>query len=134
MTGLMTLRLITPTATLLDLPVRRIVAQAPNGSFGVLPRHVDFVSELVASVMIYVPADGRERFLGINQGTFVKVGDTVQVATRDAIEGEDLATLEDQVARAFLHLDEHERTARSALARLEAGIVRRFLDLERRPM
>jgi F-type H+-transporting ATPase subunit epsilon len=36
------------------------------------------------------------------------------------------------VQERFIELDEHERVARSALARLEAGVVRRFLQLGER--
>jgi F-type H+-transporting ATPase subunit epsilon len=35
------------------------------------------------------------------------------------------------VQEEFRDLDEHERMARTALARLEAGTIRRFMDLER---
>ena len=50
-------------------------------------------------------------------------------ATRNAIAGTDLDTLSRLVAREFLELDERERLARSALARLEAGAARRLLEL-----
>jgi len=34
------------------------------------------------------------------------------------------------VTERFVELEEHERLARTALARLEAGTIRRFIDLE----
>jgi F-type H+-transporting ATPase subunit epsilon len=46
------------------------------------------------------------------------------------VRGDDLASLRATVEREFLQLDDRERTARSALARLEAGVVRRFVELE----
>lgn len=133
MTGSMSLRIVTPTETVVDARAARIVAEAPNGSFGLLPRHVDFVSALVPGVLVFEEEGGRERFVGLDQGTLVKRGREVLVSTRDALSGDDLGTLEARVARSFLEIDEHERVARSALARLEAGMVRRFLDLEREP-
>jgi len=133
MTEALELKIVTPTGIVLAEPVSKVVAEAPNGSFGILPRHIDFVSELVAGVLIFVTRAGVERFVGVNQGTLVKRGGDILVATHDAILGDDLATLERRVAETFLQIDEHERVARSALARLEAGIVRRFIDLERGP-
>jgi len=127
----MRLKVITPTRVVLDEPVTRIVAEAPDGAFGVLPRHVDYVSQLDAGVLLFTAADGTERYLGVNEGTMVKCGRDVFVSTREAIEGDDLATLSANVAEAFGELDEEEKIARSALARLEAGIVRRFIDLQR---
>ena len=39
--------------------------------------------------------------LGIDEGTLVKCGATVRVAVLDAIEGDDLETLRDEVVKAF---------------------------------
>lgn len=121
-----------PSEVLLDEPVRKIVAEAPDGWFGLLPRHIDFVTALVPSVMIYVDDAGSERFLGIDEGVLVKCGATVQVSTRNAVRGDDLHSLRQSVHAQFIELDERARSARSALARLEAGVVRRFIELQER--
>jgi F-type H+-transporting ATPase subunit epsilon len=128
----MQLKLFLPTAILLDEPVTKIIARAPNGSFAILPRHVDFVSALVPSVLIYFDKDGNERFVGIDEGVLIKHGGDVLVSTRKAVQGDDLAALRDVVRRDIVALDEHERAARSALARLEAGVIRRFIELQER--
>ena len=49
------------------------------------------------------------------------------------VEGDDLAALKATVQKAFVELDDHERTARTALARLEASMVRRFAELKGAP-
>ena len=127
----MRLKIVTPIAPCLDETVASVVAEAPNGSFGLLPRHVDFVSPLVPGVLVYETAAGAEHYVGINAGTLVKCGAEVLVSTRNAIPGDDLDSLQARVRAEFVELDEEERQARSALARLEAGIVRRFLELEK---
>lgn len=127
----MRLKVVTPTDILADLEVSKIVAEAPNGSFGMLPRHIDFVSKLKPGILIYQSADGTEGYLGLNEGTLVKCGDQIFVSTRAGIVGTDLETLRQRVAEAFGQLDEQERIARTALARLEAGIIRRFIELQK---
>ncbi len=127
----MKLKVVTPTKILLDEDVRKVVADAPNGSFAMLPRHIDFVSELTPGVLVYETTGGEEKYFGVNEGTLVKCADTVFVSTRDAIAGDSLQALQEQVKEAFLQPDEQERIARTALARLEAGIVKRFIDLEK---
>jgi F-type H+-transporting ATPase subunit epsilon len=62
-------------------------------------------------------------------GTLVKCGDTVRVAVRGAVEGDDLGALRRRVEAEFRRHDEDERDARAALARLEASMIRRFRDL-----
>ncbi|MCF7985124.1 MAG: F0F1 ATP synthase subunit epsilon [Thiohalocapsa sp.] len=126
----MRLRLFVPTETLVDAPVRKVIAEAENGSFGMLPRHIDFVAALVPGILIYVDEDGAERFYAVDAGTLVKVGDEVRVSTFNAIAGTDLGALKRTVQESFEALEEHEREARSALARLEAGTLRRFFRSE----
>jgi len=130
--GAMRLKVLLPSEILLDEPVRKIVAEAPDGWFGLLPRHVDIATALVPGVLIYVDKDGVERFLGIDEGVLVKCAAEVQVSTRNAVRGDDLYSLRHTVRAQFIELDEHAQSARSALARLEAGVVRRFIELQER--
>ncbi|MFG6157610.1 F0F1 ATP synthase subunit epsilon [Halomonas sp. 1390] len=124
-----TLRL--PTRTLFEGPATRLFAEAENGAFGMLPNHIDFVTALVPSVLILTLADGEERIFGIDEGILVKKGHGVDIAIRRGVLGTDLASLRETVQESFIEMDEDERVARSALSRLEAGIVRRFADLQR---
>lgn len=124
-----TLRL--PAMTLHQGPASRLFAVAENGAFGMLPNHIDFVTALVPSVLILTLADGEEQIFGIDEGILVKKGHQVEIAIRRGVQGTDLASLKEAVERNFIEVDEDERVARSALARLEAGMVRRFADLQR---
>ena len=126
----MRLKIVTPTRAALDVQVAKLVAEAPNGAFGLLPRHVDFVSELVTGILAYTPEAGVERFAALNGGTLVKCGAEVTVSTRNAILGDDLEALQARVREEFRRISEHERDARAALARLEAGMIRRFMELD----
>lgn len=126
----MRLEVITPISVCVDRPARRIVAEGPDGRFGMLPGHIDFVSELVPGILLYETEEGAERFVAINSGTLVKCGDVVRVAVRGAVEGDDLGALRKRVEADFRKHDEEEREARAALARLEASMIRRFRDLE----
>jgi F-type H+-transporting ATPase subunit epsilon len=128
----MQLKVFLPTEILLDVEASKVIARAPNGSFAILPRHIDFVTALVPSVLIYLDEGGDEHFLGIDEGILVKHGRDMLVSTRKAVQGDDLASLRYLVRREIMTLDERERAARSALARLEAGVIRRFVDLQGR--
>lgn len=128
----MRLRIFIPTEILLDAEVAKVVARAPNGSFGLLPHHVDFVTALVPSVLSYVDADGSERYIGIDEGILVKQSSEVLVSTRNAVCGDELGALRLLVRRDIMALDDGERAARSALARLEAGVIRRVMELQER--
>jgi F-type H+-transporting ATPase subunit epsilon len=120
-----------PSRVLLETDARKVTAEGLHGHFALLPHHVDFVVALVPSVLGIVDADGRERLFGTDEGTLVKCGGDVLVAVRDAVEGEDLARLRGEVAAHYRDVDEAHRSSRSALARLESAVVRRFLELDR---
>ncbi|PHQ25909.1 ATPase [Marinobacter guineae] len=120
-----------PTRVLYQGKARKLFAVAENGAFGMLPNHIDFVTSLVPSVLILTLEHGSEQIFGIDEGILVKKGDQVDIAIRRGVLGKDLDSLQDSVRRNFIEVDEDERVARSALSRLEAGMVRRFADLQR---
>ncbi len=125
----MRLELITPTDVCIDTDVHRLVAEAPDGFFGVLPNHGDFVTDLVPGILVFEPENGQERFVALHSGTLVKCGAHVRAAVQEAIEGNDLDWLREQVETQFRKQDEDERAARAAMAVLEASMIRRFRDL-----
>jgi F-type H+-transporting ATPase subunit epsilon len=124
-----TLRL--PTRILFEGQATHLSAVAPNGAFGILPNHIDFVTALVPSVLLLRLADGTEEFFGLDEGLLIKRGHGVSVAAMRGVRGDDLDTLKDTVEASFVQMDEEERQARSALSRLEADIMRRFAELQR---
>jgi len=126
----MRLQVLLPTEVLVDEPVRKVVAEADDGFFCLLPRHLDMATSLVAGILTFTDDDGEERLLAVDRGVLVKCGADVLVSTPNAVAGHDLATLQQTIATHFRDLDEDQRVARSALARLEAGTLRRFLELE----
>ncbi|SHF44017.1 F-type H+-transporting ATPase subunit epsilon [Litoreibacter ascidiaceicola] len=124
-----TLRL--PMRTLFEGRAERIGAVAPNGAFGILPNHIDFVTAIVPSVLTLRLEDGSEEIFGLDEGLLVKKGHEVVVIALRGVRGDDLGTLQDTVEANFIQMDEDERQARSALSRLEADMVRRFAELQR---
>lgn len=127
----MRLKVLLPHEVLVDEEASKIIAEAENGSFCLKPRHVDFVSALTAGLLTFVDGSGAEVFLAVDEGILVKCGDEVLVSCRNAVRGDDLGQLQEIVDERFKQLDEQERMARSAVARLEAGVVRRFIEFEK---
>jgi F-type H+-transporting ATPase subunit epsilon len=124
------LKLLMPTRVVVDAPASKLVAEAENGWFCLLPRHVDFVAALTPGVFIYWTHEGHEQLLAIDEGTLVKCGSEVLVSVRNAMRGTSLERLKDVAEQDFRARGDRERQARSALARLEAGTLRRLGQLE----
>lgn len=130
----MTMRLVVllPTGILLDQDATKIVAEAQNGWFALLPLHVDLATALVPGILLFTDVDGREQLVAVDEGLLVKCGRDVRVSVRNGVRGDTLEDLRETVAQRFRALDEEQRVARSALGRLEAGALRRLLELEER--
>ena len=127
----MKLKVLLPTEIFVDQEVEKVTAEGENGSFCLLPRHIDFVAALMPGLLAFVTLEGEEKFLGVDEGILVKAGSEVLVSTRRALRAPELGTLLETIHEEFLSLDEREKKARSALARLEADLIRRFMELGR---
>jgi len=128
----MKLKILLPTEILFDGEISKLTAEAENGSFCLLPRHIDFVAALVPGILSYIPAENGERFLAVDEGTLVKCGAEVLVSTRNAVQGTDLESLKETVEKQFKAADEQQRKTRTAMSKLEANLVRKFIELGER--
>jgi F-type H+-transporting ATPase subunit epsilon len=127
----MNLKVLLPTGVLIEEEVTKVIAEAQNGFFCLLPKHVDFAAALAPGILSFETAGGREAFLAVDEGILIKCGQEVMVSTRNAMRGPDLGQLRRTVEERFKVLDDREKTARSAMVKIEAGFVRRFLEIQR---
>lgn len=124
----MKLKVLLPTEIFMNEDVTKVIAEAENGSFCLLPHHIDFVSALVPGLLIY-EQEGCEVFLAVDEGILVKCGAEVLVSARSAVRGPDLGKLKETVENKFRSVDERQKAARSAIAKLEINFVRQFIEL-----
>lgn len=129
---MMRLKVLLPAEVFLEAVVTKVIAEAQNGSFCLLPRHVDFVAALVPGILTFEDQKGEEVNVAVDGGILVKAGDTVFVSTRNAVRGPGLGRLTQTIRKHFSVLDEREKTARSAVAKIESSFVRRFLEFQER--
>lgn len=124
-------KVLLPSEVFLHRRVDKVVAEGVNGSFCLLPRHVDFVSALVPGLLSLTTGTDAPEYFAVDNGLLVKRGDEVLVSTRNAVHIPSLGHLKSVVQEQFRVLDDKEKAARTAAARLEASIVRRFMELKR---
>ena len=123
------LKVLTPTQTVVDEAATQVRAEGLEGAFCLLPRHRDWVAALVPGIVGFTTPAGLEQFVAVDQGVLSKRGAEVLIAARRAVREGDLRRLRQVVDTEFRQLDDQEKAARGALARLEAGMMRRFLQL-----
>jgi F-type H+-transporting ATPase subunit epsilon len=128
----MNLKILLPAGVLLNEEVNKVTAEAVNGSFCLLPRHIDCVAALAPGILSFVSVEGKEEFLAVDEGILVKAGPEVLVSSTRAVRGAELGKLKETVERVFRHVDDQEKSARSTMAKLEADLVRGFMELGER--
>lgn len=127
----MNLKVLLPFQVFAEMTgVTRIVAETRDGSFGLLPRRLDCVAALPPGILIYENEAEGEVYLAVDEGVLIKAGPDVLVSVRNAIAGTDLRHLRELVEQEFRRLDEREQSVRSALAKMESGLIRRMVDFQ----
>jgi F-type H+-transporting ATPase subunit epsilon len=106
--------------------VLRVVAETPEGSFGLLPHRLDCVAALAPGILIYETESQGEACLAVDEGVLIKTGLEVLVSVRNAVSGTDLGQLRAAVEQEFLSLDEQERSVRLVLSKMEGEIIHRM--------
>lgn len=124
------LRVLTPERNVVSEMVDKVVAEAQNGSFGLKPRHVDYLAELVPGIFTYWMGT-EEFFLAVDGGILVKKADKVTVSVSHAVVGDDLLELEDVVGQQFKILDQREHDTQIALEQLQADFIKQFVELQK---
>ena len=125
----MRLRIITPLSVVVDEDTLAVRAEDDSGSFGILPGHADFLTSLAISVVSWKRSDGSRGYCAVRRGMLsISEGKDVAVATREAIAGDDLATLDSTVLERFRADIEQERSERFESIQLQLNAIRRIVS------
>ena len=124
----MRLIVTTPMGVVVDAgDVSSLRAEDESGAFGVLQKHADFLTVLAVSVVSWRDRGGREHYVAVRGGTLaVREGRSIEVATAEAVAGDDLETLETAVLARFREQAGAERVSRAAAARMQLAVIRRI--------
>ncbi len=103
----------TPTAIVLNADnVGYVRAEDSTGAFGIQSGHADFLTALAIGVLIWRDDAGLEHYAAVRGGVLrVREGKSVEVATREAIVGDNLKSLRDDV---LAHMSKHAETEQAA--------------------
>jgi len=126
----MRLRIVTPLEVVVDEDdVQVLRAEDQSGSFGIQPGHADFLTSLAISVVSWKTATEARRYCAVRRGVLgVQGGKEISIATREAVVGDNLATLDETVLGRFRADLESERSERVDSARLELRAIRQIVS------
>lgn len=124
----MNLTVTTPLAIVIKADnVVHVRAEDDTGAFGILRGHADFLTALAISVVSWRDQEGAEHHIAVRGGMLaVSGGNTIAIATREAIADDDLHRLESEVLATFQRRNEEEITARTDAQRLYLAAIRQI--------
>ena len=133
----MKLTVTTPLAIITKADnVAHVRAEDDTGAFGILCGHADFLTALAISVVSWRDDNGAEHHIAVRGGMLaVSAGDTITIATREAVADDNLHRLETEVIAGYQRRTEEEATARTDAQRLYLAAIRQiyqFLRPDRR--
>ena len=125
----MKLTVTTPLAIVVEADgVAHLRAEDETGAFGILPGHADFLTALSVSVASWRNERGVEHHVAVRGGMLeVRGGQTVAIATPEAVPGDDLHRLETEVLARFHSQLAEEQSARSDAQRLYLAALRQIV-------
>lgn len=125
----MRLRIVTPLSVAVDAEgVGSVRAEDTSGGFGILDHHAEFLTSLCIGVVSWKAADGAGHYCAVRGGVLtVEGGAGVMVATREAVTGDDLGTLDGTVLARFRDEAEADRSERVDGIRLQLEAIRRMV-------
>ena len=126
----MRLRITTPLAVVADEDgILSLRAEDASGSFGILPHHANFLTSLAISIVSWQSGDETGHYCAVRRGVLsVDAGRDIAIATREAVTGDDLATLDQTVLGRFRADIEAERTERVESTRLQLNAIRQIVS------
>ena len=124
----MRVRLVIPGKTYLDEDMDKVTAPGKEGSFQILPKHIDVVSSLQPGILV-LTKNQKNRYFAINQGVLVKEHDLIHISSYQVMEGASLAELQETISETFKTLDEKEKRLKQILTKLEADTLIRFMEM-----
>ena len=124
----MRLTIVTPLSIVVDESIDSLCAEDASGSFGVLTGHAPFLTALTISIVSW-RCTGTERFCAVRGGVLtVANGTNIAIATREAVIGDDLATLDDDVLARFQSEAEAEKVEHVETMRLQMNAIRQMIS------
>ena len=126
----MRLRIVTPLSVVIDEDgVLALRAEDATGSFGILPRHADFLTSLAVSVVSWESSNETRRYCAVRRGVLSVIGGhDIAIATREAVPGDDLTTLDETILGRFRADIETQRAEHVENTRLHLDAIRRIMS------
>ena len=123
-------RIITPQAVESVKDISFFRAEDPSGSFGILPRHTEFITALEPSTAIAV-IRGKEHYYAFNGGILSFKNNFLTVTAKEFVQSDKLDELAEKIKRSFREKEEKERRFSENIENLQQTFIKKLMEMEK---
>ena len=105
-------------------------AEDQSGSFGILPRHIEFLTILEPSIAIAV-IDGNEEYFAFNGGILSFKKEMLTVTTKEFVRSSRIGELKESIEKYFNEQTQKESLFHLNMANLQKAFFKKMIELER---
>lgn len=124
----MKVEIVEPVKKLTFEEIIKVRGETEIGWFSFLPRHIDCTVSLLPGIVELEQNGGGTAYVGIDEGIFIKKGDSVRIATGNAVYAKEFENIVTAVEEQFKAFDERDKKLRSVLTKMETELSRKLLD------
>jgi len=123
-------RIITPQAVETVKNISFFRAEDRSGSFGILPRHIEFLTILEPSIAIAAIED-REHYYAFNSGVLSFKNNALTITAKEFVQSDNISKLLEMIKHTFKEQEEKERLFRDSIENLQKAFIKKLIDMER---
>ena len=131
--SILNLRIYTPEKLALEEEILKITVNGEEGSFTILPKHVDYISSFNDCIIYYTDKSNNIRFIAINQWILTKIGRNIEISTFHIITGNTLQELKDnmnEISKKSDELDIKEKQLNQNLKQIEFNLFKKIMEFK----
>ena len=126
---------MTPEKIVDELEISRLSAEGEEGSFVILPGHIDLLSILKRCIVTIQDKASTFQVYAADGGVLTKEGDTVRISSPFVVKGENVVSEDPEeglaavIERSLKKLEKESADVQTGSFRLESDLVRRMVEL-----
>ena len=123
-------RIVTPSDLKKVDRVSLFRAEDKSGSFGILPRHIEFLTILEPSIAIAL-IDGEEEYFAFNGGILSFKKEMLTITTKEFVQSSQIGELKGIIERFYTQQREKESIFHLNMKNLQKAFFKKMIELER---
>lgn len=123
-------KIITPKAIKHIENISFFRAEDKSGSFGILPRHIEFLTALEPAIAIAI-IEEKEHYYAFNGGVLSFKDNTLTITAKEFVQSDKISELLVIIKSSFIEKEEKERLFSDNIANLEKAFIQKMIEMER---